>query len=222
MDFIFMLTQGDRTVPDCLDVVARIAALGLGHIGFKDVGVEAPTLAALNAAIKATGATSYMEVVSESREATLASARTARAIGVDRLLGGTDVDAVMTILAGSAIRYYPFVGFPEGHPTALRGGPADVEAHCRRAMAKGAAGVDLLAYRAVEAEPLALVAAAREGLGEGRLVVAGSIDSAARIGAVAAAGADAFTIGSAIFDGSFAPGEAAIEGRLRRVLGACA
>jgi heptaprenylglyceryl phosphate synthase len=40
---------------------------------------------------------------------------------------------------------------------------------------------------------------------EKRLIVAGSIVSRAQIRAIAAAGADAFTVGSAVLDGSYAP-----------------
>lgn len=218
MDFIFMLTRNDRTVPDCLAVLDRVLPLGLAHIGFKDIGVDAATLKEINRRIKAAGATSYMEVVSETPEACLNSARTAVAIGVDRLLGGTDIEAVTGILAGSGIGYYPFPGFPLGHPTKLGGTPEDVARHCRDFMAKGAEGVDLLAYRATEADPLALVRAARVALGRGRLIVAGSIDSPERIRALEDAGADGFTIGSAIFDGAFAQAKAGIENQLRDVL----
>ncbi len=221
MEFIFMLTHGDRTVANCLEVLDRVVPLGLRHLGFKDVGVDRATLGELNRRIKAAGAISYMEVVSETPEACLASARAAAEIGVDRLLGGTDIDAVRPLISGTAIRYYPFAGRPEGHPTRLGGSPEEVAADCRTLMAKGAAGVDLLAYRATEAEPLALVEAARGALGDGTLIVAGSIDSPERIAAIAAAGADAFTIGSAIFDEVFACGAAGIEAQIRAVLAAC-
>ena len=53
MDFIFMLTQHDRTVPDCLGVFENIADLGLRHVGFKDVGATPETLKELNRRIKA-------------------------------------------------------------------------------------------------------------------------------------------------------------------------
>ena len=56
MDFIFMLTRQDQTILDALDVMAEIRPVGLTHIGFKDVGVDKPTLKALNKAIKAAGA----------------------------------------------------------------------------------------------------------------------------------------------------------------------
>ena len=43
MDFIFMLTRGDKTIEDCLEVFSEIAPLGLKHVGFKDVGVPPDT-----------------------------------------------------------------------------------------------------------------------------------------------------------------------------------
>ena len=215
-----MLTRSDQTVTDCLEVLDDIRPLGLTHVGFKDVGVTPEVLGELDRRIKASGATSYMEVVSTSREACLRSAQVARDIGVDRLLGGTQVDEVLAILAGSAVRYLPFPGRPFDHPTKLAGTAAQIEDDCRRFQAMGCAGVDLLAYRATEADPIELVRAARRG-SDGFLLVAGSVQRADQIRALAAAGADAFTIGSAAFDGSFAPRVGSLRSQLRAVLDAC-
>ena len=215
-----MLTRSDQTVSDCLEVLDEIRPLGLTHVGFKDVGVAPDVLAELDRRIKASGATSYMEVVSTSREACLRSARVARDIGVDRLLGGTDALEVLAILAGSRVQYLPFPGRPFDHPTKLAGSAAQIEADARRFRALGCAGVDLLAYRATEDDPLELVRAARRGT-DGHLLVAGSVHGPDQIRALAAAGADAFTIGSAAFDGSFAPRMGALRSQLRAVLDAC-
>ena len=222
MDFIFMLTRDDRTVGDCLELIDLIRPVGLKHIGFKDVGVTPDVSKALTKAIHASGATSYMEVVSTTPEACLASARVAHDLGVNRLLGGTQVDEIMDLLAGSGIEYYPFPGRPIGHPTKLGGRPAEVEAQCRDFVAKGCAGCDILAYRATEADPIDLVKAARRGLGPDKyLVVAGAVTSAERIRAVEAAGADAFTIGTAVFNGSYSPTKGSILSQLRDVLADC-
>jgi len=221
MDFIFMLTRGDKTIEDCLQLFAQVAPLGLRHVGFKDVGVAPETLKALTDAIHQTGATSYMEVVSETAEAAIQATRVAVELGVNRLLGGTQVAAVKDILFGTQTEYYPFPGKPEGHPTKLGGTPAEVEAHCREFMKLGCAGADLLAYRATEASPLDLVRAARKGLGDGHLIVAGSIVSAERIRAIAAAGANAFTIGSAVLDGSYSPTKGSILSQLSDVMADC-
>ena len=223
MDFIFMLTRADKTVEDCLTVLDQILPLGMKHIGFKDVGVEFEVLVKLTERIRASGAISYMEVVSETPEACLRSAEVARKLGIDRLLGGTDVAAIKDVLTGTHTTYYPFPGFPAGHPTKLGGQPADVTAHCQTFMAEGCGGADLLAYRATEAEPLDLVQAARKGLGrDGYLIVAGSITSRQRIADVAAAGADAFTIGTAVFDGSYSPRKGSLLSQLGDVIADCA
>lgn len=222
MDFIFMLTRDDRTVEDCLELVELVRPVGLKHLGFKDVGVPATVLKSLAAAIRESGAISYMEVVSTTPEACLASARAARDLGVDRLLGGTQVAEIMAILEGSRTEYYPFPGKPAGHPTKLGGSPTEVETHCRDFVAKGCAGCDILAYRATEADPIDLVKAARRGLGTDKyLIVAGAVTSAERIRAVEAAGADAFTIGTAVFNGSYSPSKGSILSQLRDVLADC-
>jgi hypothetical protein len=176
--------------------------LKLGHIGFKDVGVDKPTLVELNRRIQALGATSYMELVSTGAEACVDSARLAAEIGVHRLMGGVEPRGIIDALAGTGVAYFPFVGRPEGHPTRLGGTPEEVAADCREVEALGCAGVDLLAYRATDADPLDLVRAAREALA-GILVVAGSVDSPDRIRALASCGADLFTVGTAALTGSF-------------------
>jgi hypothetical protein len=222
MDFVFMLTRSDQTVEDCLAVMDDIAPVGLTHVGFKDVGVSPDVLRALHAKIKATGATSYMEVVSTTPEAALQSARVARELGVDRLLGGTppSVDEILAILAGSNVQYLPFPGRPHDHPTKLGGSAAQITDDTKRSRAKGCAGVDLLAYRATEADPIELVRAARAA-SDGILLVAGGVKSAAQIRALNDAGADSFTVGSAALDGSFAPRMGSLRSQLQAVLDAC-
>ncbi|HXQ40632.1 MAG TPA: hypothetical protein VN821_05150 [Candidatus Udaeobacter sp.] len=223
MDFIFMLTRQDQTVTDCLEVFEEIRPLALGHVGFKDVGVDRGTLHRLARAIKDSGAVSYLEVVSTSREAALNSARTAVEIGIDRLMGGTDVAEIMKLVGQSRTAYYPFPGKPVGHPTKLGGSAQLVEEHCRSFLAMGCAGVDLLAYRATEADPIELVKAARRGLGrEGYLICAGSVDSPMRIQALKQAGCDAFTIGSAAFDGSFSMRKGRLASQLQDIVAAAA
>src|SRR5271157_2286281 len=220
MDFVFMLTRDDATVGDAIDLVAIARPLGLKHIGFKDVGAEAPTLRRLTAAIREAGAAPWMEVVSTTREDELRSIALGRELGVDWLMGGVHAEEALSILAGSPTRYLPFAGKPRGHPTLLGGTAAEVEAHCRAFARKGCAGVDILAYRATEAEPLDLIAACRRGFaGSGTVVVAGSINSAERITAIRAAGA--FTIGTAAIDASYAPGAGPLEAQLRAVLADC-
>lgn len=217
MDFIFMLTRDDRTVTDCLEVLDTIEDLGITHIGFKDIGVAPETLTRLHARMKDMGATTYLEVVSTHRDQAVASVRTAAELGVDWLMGGTWIEETLDLLRGTSIGYLPFPGEPVGHPTRLAGDPDRIADDCRRAEAVGCAGVDLLAYRATDADPLDLVRAARAAT-TGRLVVAGSISSTEQIRALASAGADAFTVGSAAFDGSLQPHAGTLRSQLAHVM----
>ncbi|MET0682197.1 MAG: hypothetical protein ABWZ29_02510 [Casimicrobiaceae bacterium] len=215
-----MLTRNDKTVEDAAYLIDSACDLGVRHIGFKDVGVPFATMQELAGTIRRRGGICYLEVVSTTSEAMLRSLEAGRALGVDRILGGTDFGAAQNIL-GDLSRYFPFPGNPVGHPTRLGGSAALVASHCRRARDLGCGGVDLLAYRATEADPLDLVRAAREALPGKQLIVAGSVNSTARIRALAEAGVDAFTIGSAVLDGAFSPAKGSFRGQIQDILEAC-
>jgi len=110
IDFIFMLTRNDRTIPDALAQLPLVLSAGVRHIGFKDIGLPFEVLSELKREIRAAGAKSYLEVVSLDRASEIASVRAALRLGVDYLLGGTHVDDVLPLLKGSGMRYYPFPG----------------------------------------------------------------------------------------------------------------
>ena len=59
---------------------------------------------------------------------------------------------------------------------------------------------------------------ARKGLGDGYLVNAGSVNTKEQITEMKAAGCDAFTIGSAAFDGSFSPLKGLLRSQLKDIL----
>ncbi len=216
-----MLTRDDQTIEDCIEVYESVRDVPLKHVGFKDVGVGGDTLGRLHDRIKADGRTSYMEVVSTSRDSCLRSAEAGAKLGIDCLLGGTQVGEILAMLRGTATGYFPFPGLPVGHPTMLGGTPERIADDTKAMVSAGCAGVDLLAYRATDADPLELVRAARRAT-EKTVIVAGSINSPARIGDIAGAGADLFTIGTAALDGSFSPRVGLLANQLRRILAACA
>jgi NAD(P)H-dependent flavin oxidoreductase YrpB (nitropropane dioxygenase family) len=165
--------------------------------------------------IRANGHTSHLEVVSESHEATLASARAAAEIGPDYLIGGTLIEPVQELIAGTGIKFFPYVGQIVGHPCLLRGSIAEIADHARRAEALGVDGINLLAYR-YDGDVDALV----EAVGEATslpVIAAGSVDSAERIRALERRGVWAFTIGTAALDGVLLPGEP-LEAQLRYAL----
>ena len=109
-----MLTRDDQTIEDCLEVYESIRDVPLAHVGFKDVGRSRGYAAqALHDRIKEDGRTSYMEVVSTSRDICLRSAEVGAKLGVDCLMGGTQVDDVLgRSCKGRKSGYYPFPGIP--------------------------------------------------------------------------------------------------------------
>ena len=216
-----MLTRNDRTIEDAACLVDAACELGVRHIGFKDVGVPLTTMREITERIRQQGGVSYLEVVSTTSDSVARSLEVAQSLGVDRVLGGTNLDAAKRIL-GELGRYFPFPGKPVGHPTKLGGSAELVAEHCRASRVAGCGGVDLLAYRATEANPLDLVRAARNALAEKTLIVAGSVNSTQRIHELAAAGVDAFTIGSAVFDGAFSPTKGSFRAQILDILEACA
>jgi hypothetical protein len=205
MEFIFMLTRDDTTVPDARDVYEQIRDLDLTCLGFKDVGLPVGELAGLAEAMRADGKTVMLEVVSERREDELRSARAALDIGVDYLLGGTSADAVGELIAGTDIVYCPFPGRIVGHPSRLRGTHDEIVESARALAALPAVGgLDLLAYR-FDGDVPALTKAVVDAV-DVPVIAAGSVDSEQRIAALQGLGVWGYTIGGAIFDGKFPGG----------------
>lgn len=214
--FIFMLTLRDETVPRAREVARRALAAGVRHIGFKDVGAPPAELRAIAGDLKAAGAASYLEVVSLDEASELASAELALEIGVDHLLGGTRPHAVAPLLRGSPVRYFPFAGRVEGHPSVLRGEIDEIVDSARQIAAlPGVDGLDLLAYRFTGDVPalMARVCAAVDR----PVIVAGSIDCADRIEAVRRACAYGFTVGTAALEGAFAAGREDLAAQLAAI-----
>jgi|SRR5580693_4473378 4-hydroxythreonine-4-phosphate dehydrogenase len=217
-DFIFMLTRADRTIADAEARLPEALAAGVRHIGFKDIGLPPATLRRLAAAIHAAGATSYLEVVSLDEASEAGSARLALDLGIGVLMGGVRPAVVTPILAGSPIRYYPFPGKVIGHPSVLAGTIESTVASARRLLdTPGVHGLDLLAYRFEGDAPSLMRGVCAAATGR-PVVVAGSLDCADRLQAVVAAGAAAFTVGTAALDGVF-PAPATLVDQLAFITG---
>ncbi len=215
--FIFMLTRNDKTVEEAEQHVVTALAAGVHHIGFKDVGLPFERLKRLNRTIQDGGATSYLEVVSLDQESEIASARAAVDIGIDILLGGTNVDAVLPVIAGTGIEYYPFPGRIVGHPSLLEGSIDEIVASARALTAReGVHGLDLLAYRS--SENVDALMAAVCAVTDKPVFVAGSIDNRGRVVNVRRSGAAGFTIGTAAMDGAYPAEGGDLEQQLRAIL----
>lgn len=216
-DFILMLTENDRTIPDAARRLDEALAGGARHIGFKDVGLPISELRGLADAIRAAGGRSYLEVVSLDAAQELASARAAVEIDVDCLLGGTRAEAVTEVIRAHPIRYYPFPGRIHGHPSVLAGTEDEIVASARHLAALDHVhGLDLLAYRYRGDVPrlMARVCAAVAK----PVLMAGSIDREERVLAAAEAGAAGFTVGTAALGGEFPADEPGFTGQVRAIL----
>jgi imidazole glycerol phosphate synthase subunit HisF len=217
MNFIFMLTHHDTTVPDVDKVYEGLRGTALRYVGFKDIGATPDELAVVTEKAHADGLEVFLEVVSTSKESELASLEAALHIGVDWVMGGTHVEEGVRILAGSRVKYCPFPGRVEGHPSILLGSVVEIAQDAKDLTAMdGVFGLDLLAYRHPDEDPIEVT---REVVtaSSGPVIVAGSIVSAEQIRLVAAARAWGFTIGGAIFDGRL-PGAPDLVDQISAVL----
>ncbi len=203
-ELIVMLTYQDETVADALAIFERLQDAPVRHWGFKDVGLPPAEMRRVISAMKAAGKTTYLEVVSLSEAEGLRGAQLAVEQGFDILMGTVYFPSIRDYLAKTHVKYYPFPGRVEGHPSILGGTIEEIVGHARWLEAQGAQGLDLLTYRFTgDAAQLLHEVVAAVAV---PVVSAGSIASYARIEEVRDTGAWGFTIGSAFFDSAFVPG----------------
>jgi len=209
-DFIFMLTKDDVTVADAAERVVEVLNAGIRHVGYKNIGLPWTELQRIGDAIRQANATLYLEIVSLDAVSEAESARAALQLPVDVLLGGTRPDIVLPVIAGSAVRYYPFPGTIVGHPSRLSGSIAEIVASaCRLSAQPGVHGLDLLAYRS-NTDAGHLIRSVCAAVSK-PVIVAGSIDRTERVREVVACGAAAFTVGTAALNGLFPVGSALVD-----------
>jgi hypothetical protein len=217
IQFVFMLTHNDRTVPDALSVLRSLSGTGLKYVGCKDVGATPDGLRELVGVARDAGMEVMLEVVSTSKDDEISSLRTAAEVGFDWVLGGTNAREGVQVLAGTGIRYCPFPGRIVGHPSVLEGEIHEIAESARELTAiDGVHGLDLLTYRHATADPGELTQAVVKA-SPGPVIAAGSVTSAAQIETLAAAGAWGFTIGGAIFEGRL-PGAPDVAAQVKAVL----
>jgi hypothetical protein len=202
---IAMLTCADETVDDSLEVFEPMKDIPIVHWGFKDVGLPVSKMGQLVGLMKAAQKTTYLEVVSLSEEEGLEGARLAVELGFDVLMGTVYFPSIGDYLRDKPVKYYPFPGNVQGHPSVLEGSISGIVEHTGFLESCGADGLDLLTYR-YTGEALALLRAVVKATAL-PVVSAGSIASYQRIAEVWDAGAWGFTIGTAFFEGAFVTGE---------------
>lgn len=216
-EIIVMLTHNDLTVGNARAVFRECADLPVQYWGFKDAGMNRREMEILAGDLKAAGKTPVLEVVSFDEGELLEAAELAVACGMEYFTGSYFSHAVAQRVRDAGLRYFPFCGDVGGSPIALRGTPESVVEHANHLLEQGADGVDLVAYRYTEGEPVELAHAVADRLGRENVIVAGSINSAERIERMHEIAPFAYTMGGALFEGAFAPGES-FRSNLERVM----
>jgi hypothetical protein len=202
---IVMLTHNDFTVRNALEVFGSCKDLSAKCWGFKNVGISRVAMRKLIDAMKRHDKTTFLEVVTYTEESCFESARMAVEFGFDYLTGTRYFPAVGEYLKDKPVRFYPFVGDVSGSPVLLNGTTREILEDGKRLRQAGVDGLDLVAYRYVDGDPVELAKRVVAEAGA-EVIIAGSIGSEERIGIVNEINPFAFTMGSALFDGLFAPG----------------
>ena len=201
---IIMLTHNDKTVPNAYDVFESCKDLPVQYWGFKDVGVPKEEMARILKAMKDAGKTTFLEVVSYSEEECMRGAKLAVELGYDYLMGTVYHQSVFDYLAKQDIKFLPFCGKVYGSPSVLEGTFDEIIGDAENLLAQGVDGIDLLAFR--HADGTGLAEAYCKAIDK-PVVIAGSINSPARIEFINKINPWAFTMGSALFTENFAPGK---------------
>lgn len=200
---ITMLTYNDETVKDALEVFNQCADLPCDFWGFKDIGLPLDQMKRLVNRMKEAGKTTFLEIVSLTEHECLAGAKVAVDCNFDYLMGTVFYNSVFKFLKDKPVKFLPFCGKVSGHPSIVEGTIEEAIEDGKKMEKIGVDGFDLLAYRYVgDAEQLA-----REFIQAIKLpvVVAGSINSFARLDKIKELDPWAFTIGSAFFAQKFVP-----------------
>lgn len=200
-----MLTHNDVTVSDAREVFGEAADLPVRFWGFKDVGLSLAESERLVNDFREAGKTPVLEAVSFTEGEMLEAVTFAAGCGIEYFTGGRFSEAIAARVREAGMKYFPFCGETSGPPISLAGSIEDVERDAKRLVGNGADGVDLVAYRYTDGDPVELARRVVTSVGAERTIVAGSINSVERIRQMHEIGPSGFTIGGALFEGALRP-----------------
>jgi hypothetical protein len=155
---------------------------------------------------KEAGKTPVLEVVNFDEQGLLDAASLAIDCGVEYFTGGVFSEAVLERVHAAGMKYFPFCGDVGGSPIELKGSAEDIAKDASRLRELGADGIDLVAYRYSNGDPIELAKLVEHKLGGKNLIIAGSINSAERIRRMQEVQPFGYTMGGALFEGAFKPG----------------
>ncbi|MFV9429037.1 hypothetical protein ACNJ7K_10890 [Rhodococcus aetherivorans] len=205
-EIIVMLTHHDVTVPNAREVFREAADLPVNFWGFKDIGLSLKESEQLVTDFRDAGKTAVLEAVNFSETDMLSTVSFAADCGIEYLTGGQFTETVRNKVRDAGMKYFPFCGETHGPPITLSGTLDDIEQDVTRLLELGVDGVDLVAYRYTDGDPIELARRVIATAGGERTIVAGSINSVERIRLMHDLGPFGFTIGGALFEGTLRPG----------------
>ena len=204
MEFIFMLTHHDVTIPNALQVFNEVKDTGLKCVGCKDVGLNVEQYKELFGAFRKHGIKSFLEVVTYSEQEHFRGVDLALQIGANNLIGGmpTYTKKTMDYLKGKEKRlgFYPYIGKITEHPCILGGSIEQIIKDGKEAEKYGINGINLLLYRYTEDQKKLLKATKELKV---PLIVAGNVVNFEQIKELTDNGIWAFTIGGAVMEKKF-------------------
>jgi len=205
LEFIFMLTHHDVTIPNALQVFDEVKDTGLKCIGCKDIGLNIDQYKELFAGFRKHGMQSFLEVVTYSEQEHFRGIELATKIGVDNLIGGMPqyTKKTMDHIKQNKIRlgFYPYIGKISSHPCILGGSLDEIIKDGQEAEKYGINGINLLLYRYTDDSQKKLLEATKKL--KVPLIVAGNVVNFDQIKELKQNGVWAFTIGGAILEKKF-------------------
>jgi len=218
INFVFMLTHSDSTIPGAIDYVEPLAATGLRYTRFQGCRGRPADTSARSRRWPRTPAWRRCS-------GRLGQPRGRGAIGPGCAGRRSRLDPRRyepgrrpALLEGADVRYCPFPGRVVGHPSVLEGSIEEIAASAATLTARPGRlrARPVSAYRHSTADIADLTRAVVDA-SAGPVIAAGSVTSAEQIDTLAAAGAWASPSGSAIFDGLL-PGAPDVAAQVRAVL----
>lgn len=204
MEFIFMLTHHDVTIPNALQVFDEVKDTGLKCIGCKDIGLNVKQYKELFAGFRKRGMQSFLEVVTYSEQEHFRGIDLALEIGADNLIGGMPVYTKKTMdylkQKKKRLGFYPYIGKITEHPCILSGSIEEIIRDGREAEKHGINGINLLLYRYTDDQQKLLKATKELKV---PLIVAGNVVNFEQINELKSNNTWAFTIGGAILEKKF-------------------
>jgi hypothetical protein len=205
---IIMLTHNDVTVPDAIELFEQCKDIPITNWGIKDIGMNDEDIIKIGKLMKEAGKQSSYEIVDFSEASYERAAEIAVKGEYSYVACGHFNQKLSDTLAKYNIGYMPTLGIlvhvpePNG-PVLLVSDKDEMLSTARYALAHGAIGLDCPVYRSTLYDGDSLLPWLRNELPDAFLCCAGSVNGYSRIRLVSETGFDAFTTGSALFDGIY-------------------